>query len=62
MKAYGRMGIKKTDTNELGHMIKMAAMPIDGRTFKILLPNQLTDDLETWYVASGNQVLSRLFK
>ena len=35
MKAYGRMGIKIC-INELGHMIKMAAMLIYGKkTFKI---------------------------
>ena len=31
-KAFGRMGIKKNHrTNELGHMTKMAAMPIYGK-------------------------------
>ena len=39
----------KVNTNELGHMTKMAAMV---KTLKnLLLQNQLTDDLETWYVA-----------
>ena len=28
----------------------------------LLLQNQLTDDLETWYVALSMQVLPRLFK
>ena len=42
----------KINTNELGHMTKMAAMPIFGKILKnLLLQNQLTDDLETWYVA-----------
>ena len=39
----------KISTNELGHMTKMAAMPIYGKN--LLLQNQLTNDLETWYVA-----------
>ena len=35
MKAYGKMGMK-TCINELGHMTKMAAMPIYGKkTLKI---------------------------
>ena len=34
MKAYGRMGMK-IHIFELDHMIKMAAMPIYGKTFKI---------------------------
>ena len=34
MKAYGRMGMK-IYINELGHMIKMAAMLIYRKTFKI---------------------------
>ena len=42
----------KINTNELGHMTNMAAMPIYGKNLKnFLLQNQLTDDLETWYVA-----------
>ena len=43
----------KINTNELGHMTKMAAMPIYMvKTLKnLLLQNQLTNDLETWYVA-----------
>ena len=40
------------------HMTKMAAMPIYGNTLKnLLLQNQKTDDLETWYSASGAKVL-----
>ena len=41
------------NTNELGHMTYMAAMPIYMvKTLKnLLLQNHLTDDLETWYVA-----------
>ena len=43
----------KINTNELDHMTKMAAMPLYMvKTLKnLLLQNQLTDDLETWYVA-----------
>ena len=45
----------KICTNPQGHMTNMATMPIYGKN---LLPqNQLTNDLETWYVASGTQVL-----
>ena len=49
--------------NGLGHITKMAAMPIYGEKIKnLLLQNQWTDDLETWYVVSGStQVLPRLF-
>ena len=33
------------------------------KNFKDLLPqNQYTDDLETWYVASCKQVLTKFFK
>ena len=53
----------KINTNELGHMINMAAMPIYGKNLKnLLLQNQLTNDLETWYVALSMQVLPRLLK
>ena len=53
----------KINTNELGHMTKMAAMPIYGKNLKnLLLQNQLTNDLETWYVALCMLVLPRLFK
>ena len=42
----------KINTNELCRMTNMAAMPIYGKNIKnLLLQNQLTDDLETWYVA-----------
>ena len=38
----------KVCSNGLGHMTKMAAMPIYGKNLKnILLWNQKTDDLET---------------
>ena len=54
----------KIYTNELGHMTNMAAMPIYiVKTLKnLLLQNQLTDDLETLYVALFMQVLPRLLK
>ena len=42
-------------------MTNMAVMPIYGKNFKIF-QNQLTDDLETWYVALSVGVLLRLFK
>ena len=51
--------------NELGHMIKMAAMPIYGKkTLKIFFSR--TNGLMalkhgTLYVASGIQILPRLF-
>ena len=49
--------------NELRHMTNMAAMPIYGKTLKnLLLQNQKTNDLETWYVASCMEVLPKLFK
>ena len=34
-----------------------------AKTLKnLILQNQLTDSLETWYVASGMRVLPRMFK
>ena len=45
--------------NLLGHMTIMATTPLYGQ--KLLLRNQSTDDLETWYVASGTQVPPGLF-
>ena len=49
---------------ELNHLTKMTDMPIYDKNLKqnLLLQNQLTDDLENWYVALGCQVLQRLFK
>ena len=50
-------------SNGPGHMTKMATMPIYGKNLKKnLLRNQKADDLETWYAASGAQVLPSLFK
>ena len=46
-----------------GHMTKMAAMPIYGKTLKnLLLQNQKSYDFETWHVASGTQALQSLYK
>ena len=46
----------------LGHMTKMAAMPIYGKNLKNHLWNQKVDDLESWYAALGTRVLPNLFK
>ena len=47
----------------LGHMTKMAAMPIYGKNLKkSSLRNQKADDLESWYAALGTQVLPNIFK
>ena len=56
-------GGTKIYSNGLGHMTKMAAIPIYGKTLKnLLFQNQKAYDLEAWYVASGAQVLQSLFK
>ena len=56
-------GGKKVYINGLGHMIKMAAMPIYGKTFKYLLFQiHKSYDLETWHVASGTQALQSFYK
>ena len=54
----------KVYSNGPGHLTKMAAMPIYGKNLKksLLLQNQKTNDLESWYVASGARVLPSLFK
>ena len=45
-------GGTKVCINGLGHMTKMAAMPIYGKTLKnLLLQNRQADFHETWYVA-----------
>ena len=42
----------KINTNELGHMTNMAAMPIYGKNLKkSSSPEPIDRDLETWYVA-----------
>ena len=54
----------KVCSNGSGHKTKMAVTPIYGvKTFEnILLKNQKTDDLGTWYVALGMLDLQSLFK
>ena len=46
--------------NGPGHMTKMAAMPIYGKTFKNL-QNHKSYDLETWHAALG-LALQNLYK
>ena len=41
----------KIDTNEFCLMTNMTAVPIYGKNLKNLLQNQLTNDLETLYIA-----------
>ena len=56
-------GRTKISSNGLGHMAKMAAMPIYVKNLiNLLLRNQKADDVETWYAALGAQVLPSLFK
>ena len=56
-------GGTKVWTNGLGHMTKMAAMPVYGKNSKShLLWNQKVDDLESWCAALGTWVLPDLFK
>ena len=54
----------KICSDVLGHMTKMFfSGPCIVKTFKnLLLRNQEADDLETWYAASGTQVLPNLLK
>ena len=60
MKAYERMGMN-IYINELGHITKMAATPIYGKNFKnLLIQNKCSDDLETWYVASGTSSSTKI--
>ena len=50
-------------SNDLGHMTKMAVMPIYGKNSKKhLLWSQQVDDLESSYAALGTRVLPSLFK
>ena len=46
----------------LGHMTKMASMPIYGKIFKNLVQNPKCYYLETWYAVSGTRVLQSLYK
>ena len=49
--------------NGLGHMTKMAAMPIYGKTFEnLLLQNWKSYDLETLHASLGTQYLQILYK
>ena len=55
----------KVCSNGLGHMTKMAIMPIYSmvKTIKdIFLWNRKTDDYETWYTTLSTQVLPSMFK
>ena len=63
-------GETKDCSNGQGHMTNMASMPIYGKNLKkssslepknLLLWNQKTNDLETWYAALGTWVLPSLF-
>ena len=57
-------GETKICSRHLGHMTKMAAMPIYGKNPLKNLPlrNRQTDFYETWYVASGTPSHHSLFK
>ena len=56
-------GGTKVCINGPGHMTKMAAMPIYGKTLKnLLLQNRRADFHETWYVASGTPAYHSLYK
>ena len=57
-------GGTKVCSQGLGHLTKMAAMPIyDRKPFKnLLLQNQRASDLVAWYVALGTGAHYRLFK
>ena len=56
-------GGTKVYINGPGHMTKMAAWPIYGKTLKnLLLQNQKSYDLETWHIASGTLALQSLYK
>ena len=55
--------LAKIHTKLLGHMAKMATMPIYGKKFlALLLRNQKASDLMTWYSAFGMWGLPSLFK
>ena len=56
-------GGMKACSNDLGHMTKMATMPIYGKTFNnLLLWNQKADDFENWYTTLSTRVLPSLLK
>ena len=49
------IGETKVSSRHLGHMTKMADMPIYGKTLQnLLLWNRRADFHETWYIASGS--------
>ena len=48
--------------HDAGHMTKMAALSIYGKTLQNLLQNQWNDFDETWYVALGTPGHHSLFK
>ena len=52
----------KVYMNGPGHMIKMAATPINVKKPFKNLENQKSNDLETWHVASGTEALQSLYK
>ena len=55
----------KVCSNGLGHMTKMAAMPIIGKNLEKknhILYIKIADHLESWNAALGTRVLSNLFK
>ena len=54
-------GGTKVCSNGPGYMTKMAAMPIYGKNLKKSSSSE-ADDLQTWFVALGAQVLPSLFK
>ena len=57
------VGGTKVCSQHLGHMAKMATMPIYGKnSSQNLLQNRWTDFHEPWYVASGTPVHQSLFK
>ena len=50
----------KSCSNVLGHLTKMASRPIYGKNLQKSASSEPifeTDDLETWYTASGTPVL-----
>ena len=52
----------KASSNCLGHMTKMATMPIYGKNMVKSSLEPKADDLESWYAAWGTRVLLSLFK
>ena len=59
---HGMLGWKFVQMFEVT-LPRWLPVPYMVKTFKnLFLRNQETDDLETWYTASGTQVLPNLFK